>query len=68
MKDHAPNSSFVMLRVSRSVKTKPVAKLSICEAKMMKPEYLTLISFLDSEVTFKVYWRSGLRVSLTFAV
>jgi hypothetical protein len=40
-----------MLRVSRSVKTKPVAKLNICEAKIMKPEYLTLISFLDSEVT-----------------
>ena len=50
MKDQAPNSSgfFVEIRVSKSVKTMPVMRLSICAANMMKPEYLTLISFLDS--------------------
>jgi hypothetical protein len=30
----------------------PVTKLRICAAKIMKPEYWTLILFLDSYVTF----------------
>jgi len=56
MNDHVPNSSgfFVEILVSSNRKITPVNTLSICAAKMMKPEYRTLMSFLDSYVTFKV--------------
>jgi len=38
MKDHAPNSSLLMFLVSNSVKTSPVNRLRICDAKITKPE------------------------------
>ena len=41
-----PYSAVLMFRVSRSVKMSPVAMLRIWDAKMMKPEYWTLIWFL----------------------
>ena len=41
-----PYWSVFMFLVSRSVKMSPVAMLRIWDAKMMKPEYWTLIWFL----------------------
>jgi hypothetical protein len=45
-----PNCPLSRLLVRRSVKTKPVIKLIICAANIMKPEYRTLISDLASSV------------------
>jgi hypothetical protein len=54
MNDQAPNSPGELGLVINSVKIMPVRTLSIWAANMMKPEYLTLISLLDSRFTFSL--------------
>ena len=48
---HIP--SFVVTQVVMSWKTRSVATLSISAAKIMKPEYCSLISFLAKASPFK---------------
>jgi hypothetical protein len=54
IKDHVPNSPgpVVETLVSSRRKMTPVNTLIICDANMMKPEYRTRISLLDSLVAF----------------